>query len=90
VCFSPHLVTVLTLTCDGRPEKDHVAQLRSFHELLTTHPEYRTSNQDGVKLVLVGGCRNNDDAARIDGLRKLAKELEIDVCLNIRPIRVLY
>jgi alpha-1,2-mannosyltransferase len=79
ILFSPSL-------CNGRPEKDHAAQLRSFHELLTSHPEYRTSRKDSVKLVLVGGCRNSDDAARVDGLRRLAKDLEIDVSHDIRPI----
>ncbi len=32
-----------------------------------------------VKLVLVGGSRNADDAARVDSLRELAKELAIEV-----------
>lgn len=58
-----------------RPEKDHAAQLKAFHELLKAHPEYKS--QGGVKLVLVGGSRNTEDAARVDGLKKLALSLGI-------------
>lgn len=61
-----------------RPEKDHKAQLLSFASLLKSHPEYREA---AVKLVLVGGSRNEEDAARVEGLRSLAKELEVDVSL---------
>jgi len=61
-----------------RPEKDHAAQLHSFHELLKAHPEYGNSDNSRVKLVLVGGSRNAGDAARVDGLRLLAKELGIE------------
>ena len=32
-----------------------------------------------VKLVLIGGSRNADDAARVEALRLLAKELQIEV-----------
>ena len=65
------------------PEKDHAAQLHCFHELLNAYPEYNMVDA-GVKLVLVGGSRNAEDAARVDGLRHLAKELGIEVCvLNI-------
>ena len=62
----------------SRPEKDHIAQLQSFSELLMMRPEYRTP-ETGVKLVLVGGSRNAEDMARVDGLRRLAKELGIEV-----------
>jgi alpha-1,2-mannosyltransferase len=43
------------------------------------HPEYANSDNKQVKLVLVGGCRNAEDATRVEGLRALAKELKIDV-----------
>jgi len=37
--------------------------------------------------VLIGGCRNADDQARVDELKKLAEELEIseyvEFCLNV-------
>lgn len=59
-----------------RPEKDHRAQLLSFSSFLKLHPEYR---DPPVKLVLVGGSRNDEDAARVDGLRLLAEDLQIKV-----------
>jgi alpha-1,2-mannosyltransferase len=62
-----------------RPEKDHTAQLHSFRELLKAHPEYGNPDNSGVKLVLVGGSRNAGDAARVDGLQLLAKDLGIEV-----------
>ena len=58
------------------PEKDHAAQLRSLAALFETHPEYRSGNEE-VKLVLVGSSRNAEDAARIDNLENLARELGI-------------
>lgn len=60
-----------------RPEKDHAAQLRAFHRLLGAYPQHRVGN---VKLVLLGGSRNADDASRVEGLRRFAKELDIEVC----------
>jgi alpha-1,2-mannosyltransferase len=63
-----------------RPEKDHAMQLRIFHRLLNEHPEYTRNNNEKIKLVLVGGSRNEGDAQRVDGLRKLARELSIQVC----------
>ncbi|KAH8114787.1 glycosyltransferase family 4 protein [Phellopilus nigrolimitatus] len=64
---------VLLSVAQFRPEKDHAAQLYALFELLKQHPEHRQT----VKLVMVGGCRNNEDAARVESLRALAKELEI-------------
>ncbi|RPD56623.1 mannosyltransferase [Lentinus tigrinus ALCF2SS1-7] len=60
-----------------RPEKDHAGQLRSFHKLLEAHPEYKGQGPSSVKLVLVGGSRNVGDATRVEELRLLAKELDI-------------
>lgn len=45
-------------------------------------------------MVLIGGCRNNEDAARVDSLRELAKELGISVCkmllLTFTNLNVIY
>jgi len=60
-----------------RPEKDHQAQLKAFHKLLTTHPQYTRKGND-LKLVLVGGSRNEGDAKRVLQLRKLAQDLDIE------------
>lgn len=35
-----------------------------------------------MKLVLVGGVRNAEDASRVESLRKLAKELGVSVCVD--------
>ncbi|TFK40482.1 mannosyltransferase [Crucibulum laeve] len=70
---------VILSVAQFRPEKDHAAQLHAFHELLVAHPEYAQSDTTkSVKLVLVGGSRNAEDAARVDRLRALAKELGIE------------
>ncbi|KAJ7723442.1 mannosyltransferase, partial [Mycena maculata] len=58
-----------------RPEKDHAAQVRALHALLNTHPEYKA---EGIQLVLIGGCRNAGDEARVEELRRLAKELGVE------------
>ncbi|KAH0832377.1 glycosyltransferase family 4 protein [Lanmaoa asiatica] len=64
-----------------RPEKNLPAQLRAFAQLLMDHPEYKTrgvgSSQDSVRLVLLGGARHQDDLDRVESLRALAKELDI-------------
>ena len=61
-------------------------QIHVFHRLLKEHPEYTRNDDQRIKLVLVGGSRNEGDAQRVDGLRKLAKELAIEVC----PIDLLW
>ncbi len=43
------------------------------------HPEYKGNKPGSVQLVLIGGSRNAEDATRVDELRVLAKELNIDV-----------
>ncbi|KAJ7632921.1 mannosyltransferase [Roridomyces roridus] len=58
-----------------RPEKDHAKQIRALHELLAEHPEHA---EQGIKLVLIGGCRNAADEARVEVLRALARELSVD------------
>ena len=65
------------------PEKDHAAQLRSLYQLLETHSEYKRAGTGQIKLVLVGGSRNAGDAARVEGLRTLAKELGVEVRIRI-------
>ena len=71
--YSPRLTFI-------SPEKDHAMQLRVFHRLLNEHPEYTRNDDQRIKLVLVGRSRNEGDARRVDELRKLAKELSIEVC----------
>ncbi|KAG5645460.1 hypothetical protein DXG03_006005 [Asterophora parasitica] len=64
-----------------RPEKDHAAQVKAFERLLTLHPKYKGSGSDGsgsIQLVLLGGSRNAEDAARVAGLRQLAEDLGVE------------
>ncbi|KAF8123271.1 UDP-Glycosyltransferase/glycogen phosphorylase [Boletus edulis] len=63
-----------------RPEKNLPAQLHAFAQLLMGHPEYKTqdrASKDPVRLVLLGGARHQDDLDRVETLRALAKELDI-------------
>jgi alpha-1,2-mannosyltransferase len=66
-----------------RPEKEHSTQLRALHLLFKDHPEYRglTDVKQKVRLVMMGSSRNVDDERRIEGLRSLARELEIEVSI---------
>ncbi|KAF6755846.1 mannosyltransferase [Ephemerocybe angulata] len=61
-----------------RPEKDHSAQIHAFHQLLEKHPEYKTDKHLGVRLLLIGGSRNEGDAGRVAQLRGLVGELGIE------------
>ena len=49
-----------------RPEKDHALQIRAVQRLQQLHPDVK------CRLVLLGSCRNDEDAARLEALRKLA------------------
>ncbi|KAG9308815.1 mannosyltransferase [Chiua virens] len=64
-----------------RPEKNLPSQLHAFAQLLMDHPEYKTQGNDlhknTVRLVLLGGARHQDDLDRVESLRALAKELDI-------------
>lgn len=59
-----------------RPEKDHALQLRSFAKLLEIHDG--AMREVGVMLVLIGSCRGADDRQRVDELRELARELQVE------------
>ncbi|KAF7776779.1 CAZyme family GT4 [Agaricus bisporus var. burnettii] len=71
---------VILSVAQFRPEKDHPAQLQAFAELLRRYPQYvkRDGTENSVKLVLIGGSRNEGDARRVAELRKLAKELKVE------------
>lgn len=64
-----------------RPEKDHKKQLEAFAILLKEHPEMREGEE--VKLVMMGGVRDESDQQRLEGLKKLAAELNIQVSFGI-------
>lgn len=58
-----------------RPEKDHALQIRSFALFLQGKP---SSEQEHYKLALVGSCRNQDDADRVNSLQELTSQLHIE------------
>ncbi|CAK8675221.1 unnamed protein product [Clavelina lepadiformis] len=57
-----------------RPEKNHALQIQSFHDFLLHVME---NNKSDYTLVLVGGCRNEDDKRRVNELKKLAADLKV-------------
>ena len=61
-----------------RPEKNHKSQLRILRELVMA------ASTTPVTLVLVGGCRNAEDEARVADLRHLAQQLQVDGCVEFR------
>nr|XP_057938944.1 GDP-Man:Man(3)GlcNAc(2)-PP-Dol alpha-1,2-mannosyltransferase-like [Doryrhamphus excisus] len=69
-----------------RPEKDHRLQIRAFHKLLGGKEE-GPRGRGSLRLVLIGGCRNQEDEERVLKLRGLCKELgvedRVDFKLNV-------
>uniref|UniRef100_A0A3Q3N871 GDP-Man:Man(3)GlcNAc(2)-PP-Dol alpha-1,2-mannosyltransferase n=1 Tax=Labrus bergylta TaxID=56723 RepID=A0A3Q3N871_9LABR len=69
-----------------RPEKDHRLQIRAFRKLLDRKGE-GPGAQESLRLVLIGGCRNQEDEERVLMLRGLCEELgvsaHVDFKLNI-------
>ncbi|KAK1220674.1 asparagine-linked glycosylation protein [Marasmius sp. AFHP31] len=65
---------VIVSIAQFRPEKDHATQIYALHELIKSHSELRET----VKLVMIGGSRNDQDASRVNDLRRLAKELKLE------------
>ncbi|KAM5311149.1 GDP-Man:Man(3)GlcNAc(2)-PP-Dol alpha-1,2-mannosyltransferase [Glossophaga mutica] len=57
-----------------RPEKNHPLQIRAFAKLLNRK---KAESLPSLKLVLIGGCRNQDDELRVNQLRRLCEELGI-------------
>eukprot|EP00041_Stephanoeca_diplocostata_P034973 m.1215490 g.1215490 ORF g.1215490 m.1215490 type:complete len:502 (+) comp24611_c0_seq3:133-1638(+) len=66
-----------------RPEKNHALQLRSFAGFLQQNPDRKGI----VKLVMIGGCRNAGDEARVAELHRLTAELglqnDVEVLTNV-------
>ena len=57
-----------------RPEKNHRLQIEAFQRFARSLP---SGKQGSVKLLLVGSCRNKEDADRVDDLRQFADELGV-------------
>lgn len=57
-----------------RPEKNHPLQIRAFAQLLS---KKEAASLLPLKLVLIGGCRNQDDELRVNQLRRLSEDLGV-------------
>uniref|UniRef100_A0A9L0SKH6 GDP-Man:Man(3)GlcNAc(2)-PP-Dol alpha-1,2-mannosyltransferase n=1 Tax=Equus caballus TaxID=9796 RepID=A0A9L0SKH6_HORSE len=57
-----------------RPEKNHPLQITAFAKLLS---KKEAELLPSLKLVLIGGCRNQDDELRVDQLRRLSEDLGV-------------
>ncbi|XP_043927607.1 GDP-Man:Man(3)GlcNAc(2)-PP-Dol alpha-1,2-mannosyltransferase [Protopterus annectens] len=57
-----------------RPEKDHPLQIRAFRKLLDSKDAKQRS---ALKLILIGGCRNQDDESRVFCLKDLCEKLGV-------------
>lgn len=62
-----------------RREKDHKLQIKSFARLLQNWPQYKRTptDKDYVKLVMLGGCRDESDKKRVEELKELVNSLKI-------------
>ncbi|XP_055040576.1 GDP-Man:Man(3)GlcNAc(2)-PP-Dol alpha-1,2-mannosyltransferase [Misgurnus anguillicaudatus] len=59
-----------------RPEKDHQLQIKAFKKLLD-RMEADPADHETVKLVLIGGCRDQEDEDRVLMLKGLCQDLDI-------------
>lgn len=69
-----------------RPEKDHQLQIRAFRKLLDRKGE-GPGGRASLRLVLIGGCRNQEDEKRVLTLRGICHDLgvseQVDFKLNV-------
>jgi alpha-1,2-mannosyltransferase len=72
-------ITILSVA-QFRPEKDHPLQLKALANFLKKQPGMRGK----VNMVMVGGCRNAGDEARVDALRSLTSELGLSDCVEYK------
>mmetsp|Transcript_18192 Transcript_18192/g.47420 ORF Transcript_18192/g.47420 Transcript_18192/m.47420 type:complete len:476 (+) Transcript_18192:84-1511(+) len=62
-----------------RPEKNHALQLQAFARFVSEYPVHASK----VELVMVGGCRNSGDQARVAALEALLAKLNLKHCAKI-------
>jgi alpha-1,2-mannosyltransferase len=60
-----------------RPEKEHSTQLQIIAQLVKTRKQAGQRIED-INLCCMGSCRNEEDEKRIEGLKTLSKELDIE------------
>jgi alpha-1,2-mannosyltransferase len=81
-----------------RPEKDHKLQieavacyLKRYHNINDGDGDEKEKdgpkNNTPIRLILIGSCRNDQDRARVEELRRLVVELKLDhvVQFNLNP-----
>uniref|UniRef100_UPI003AB01C99 GDP-Man:Man(3)GlcNAc(2)-PP-Dol alpha-1,2-mannosyltransferase-like isoform X2 n=1 Tax=Centroberyx gerrardi TaxID=166262 RepID=UPI003AB01C99 len=66
-----------------RPEKDHRLQIRAFRKLLDRKGA-GPGGREALRLVLIGGCRNQEDEERVVLLRGLCQELGVAERVSFR------
>ncbi|ORX45361.1 UDP-Glycosyltransferase/glycogen phosphorylase [Piromyces finnis] len=66
-----------------RPEKAHHIQIEAYAKLLEKHPEYRSDPSKIAKLVVIGGCRNENDEKIVENLKSLVKKYNLDGFVSI-------
>ena len=92
----PYRENLIVSLAQFRPEKDHSLQLRAFALFLKQLRELAAqsgANCPKVSLVLVGGVRDDGDAARVEALHMLAADLHISDAVSIRvnqPLSVVH
>ena len=62
-----------------RPEKNHKMLIEAFSDFL------KQLDQPDYKLVMIGGCRNEEDFKRMENLRELTVKLKIQDSVEFKP-----
>jgi len=65
-----------------RPEKDHALQIKAMFELRQILVE---EDWNRVKLVIIGGCRGQDDWKMVQDLKDLSKYLSVEDNVEFHP-----
>ena len=65
-----------------RPEKDHVLQIKAMFELRQILPE---KDWERTKLVIIGGCRGQDDWKLLQDLKDLSKHFSVEDNVEFLP-----
>ena len=65
-----------------RPEKDHVLQIKAMFELRQILPE---KDWERTKLVIIGGCRGQDDWKLLQDLKDLSKHFSVEDNVTFLP-----
>jgi len=65
-----------------RPEKDHVLQIKAMFELRQILPE---KDWQRTKLVIIGGCRGQDDWKLLQDLKDLTKHFSVEDNVEFLP-----